>query len=343
MKSEGENPMKKSTKMILGASAIVAGAAAIGTAAFVVTKKLMSFALSRESGKQFDQHQTAKKMLKGSDKIDDFLQATANAEEMLRGVDARVWAIESFDGHQLVAHWYPCENAKRIIVAMHGWRSSWSKDFALIASFWREQGCHILFVEQRGQGDSGGEYMGFGMTERFDCRDWINRVNAQNTEQLPIYLVGMSMGAATVLMTSALELPDTVHGIIADCGYTSPHAIWKYVANNKFRIPYDIFGRLVDDICRKATNFGSKEITATDALKETTVPVLFVHGTDDHFVPVTMTYENYKACASEKRLLVVPGADHGMSYYIDPVAYETALKDFWKEYDPKQPKQRGMV
>jgi len=325
--------MKPSTKIILGITAAVGGVAAVGAGAYLLTKKLMEFALSRNAAKQFDQHQTARRILKGSDKTDEFLEAVAKSDEQLRECNTRVWAIESFDDHELVAHWYPCDNAKRIIVAMHGWRSAWSKDFGLIASFWHEQHCHVLFVEQRGQGESGGEYMGFGMTERFDCRDWVERVDAQNTERLPIYLVGVSMGAATVMMASALELPETVRGIIADCGYTSPHAIWKYVANNKFRIPYDIFGKLVDDICRKTTNFGSKEITAVDALKETTIPVLFIHGTDDHFVPVTMTYENYKACASEKRLLVVPGADHAMSYYIDPVAYETALKDFWQEYD----------
>ena len=73
--------------------------------------------------------------------------------------------------------------------------------------------------------------------------------------------------------------------------------------------------------------------SSEDALKKTNIPVLFVHGTDDKFVPVEMTYQNYKACNSPKRLLVVPGADHAMSYYIDRQSYENAVKSFWNDFD----------
>ena len=68
-------------------------------------------------------------------------------------------------------------------------------------------------------------------------------------------------------------------------------------------------------------------------LSECKVPVLFVHGSDDHFVPVEMTYENYKACIAPKRLLIVPGAEHGMSYMVDKKSYEEAVKRFWNEFD----------
>jgi fermentation-respiration switch protein FrsA (DUF1100 family) len=61
--------------------------------------------------------------------------------------------------------------------------------------------------------------------------------------------------------------------------------------------------------------------------------VLLIHGSDDRFVPVEMTYENYKACSGPKHLLIVPGADHGMSYYKDPISYEQALKHFFCQYD----------
>ena len=46
-----------------------------------------------------------------------------------------------------------------------------------------------------------------------------------------------------------------------------------------------------------------------------------------------MTYQNYKACASEKRLLIVPGAGHGESYYLEPDNYEQAVLQFWKAFD----------
>ena len=57
------------------------------------------------------------------------------------------------------------------------------------------------------------------------------------------------------------------------------------------------------------------------------------HGAADKFVPVEMTYENYEACASPKKLFIVPGADHAMSYLKDREGYEKTVKDFWKEFD----------
>ena len=61
--------------------------------------------------------------------------------------------------------------------------------------------------------------------------------------------------------------------------------------------------------------------------------MLLIHGTGDHFVPVEMTYENYLACGGPRRLLIVPGADHGMSYFTDPERYTAAVLAFWKDFD----------
>lgn len=82
--------------------------------------------------------------------------------------------ITAQDGTSLVGHWYPCDGAKRVIIAMHGWRSSWCSDFGLTAEFLHANHCSVLFAEQRGQNSSGGDYMGFGVTEQFDCLDWVH-------------------------------------------------------------------------------------------------------------------------------------------------------------------------
>ncbi len=110
-------------------------------------------------------------------------------------------------------------------------------------------------MEQRGQNNSAGDYMGFGMLERYDCLEWIKWVNEQNVEGLPIYLAGVSMGAATVLMTTDLGLPENVHGAIADCGFTSPHAIWKHVVENNLHMPYGIHEKAVNALCKKKIQY----------------------------------------------------------------------------------------
>ena len=143
------------------------------------------------------------------------------------------------------------------------------------------------------------------------------------------------MGATTILMTAGLELPDNVAGIVADCAFTSPYAIWKHVVEDNLHLSYGIRRAAADALCRRKINMKAKETTTMEALKNTTIPVLFIHGSDDHFVPIEMTYENYKACASEKRLLVVPGAGHAMSYIVDKEKYEDAIRRFWQEQDEK--------
>ena len=175
--------------------------------------------------------------------------------------------------------------------------------------------------------------MGFGVLEQFDCLEWIKYIDERLGASLPIYLGGVSMGASTILFASGNELPESVKGIVADCGFNSPHGIWKYVTENNLKLPYALYKALANNIYLSKTQIDIKTVSCADALKNCKVPVLFIHGTDDKFVPVTMTYENYKACASKKRLFVVPGADHGMSYLVDKDGYEAEVKAFWAEND----------
>ena len=241
--------------------------------------------------------------------------------------------IISHDGIKLVGHWYENPNAQRIVVAMHGWRSSWNQDFGMIADFLHDNGCSVLYEEQRGQNSSGGDHMTFGLLERYDCLDWINWVNENTQEELPIYLAGISMGATTVLMATGLELPGNVRGVVADCGFTSPYAIWKYVTEENLHLSYKLHGNLVERLCQRKIRMGAKEYSTMDAMQGCQIPVLFIHGADDTFVPVTMTYENYRACTAPKQLLVVPGAQHGLSYYVEQDRYEKEVKAFWRSYD----------
>ncbi len=158
-------------------------------------------------------------------------------------------------------------------------------------------------------------------------------MNENNSESLPIYLAGISMGASTVLMTASLDLPENVKGIMADCGFTSAYDIWRYVVKDNLHLSYGIRGYMIDEICKKKINTNSRDITTLTAMKEAKVPVAFIHGSDDHFVPVSMTYRNYKACTSPKELLIVPGADHGQSYYTERDKYESFARSFWNKYD----------
>lgn len=323
------NKAMKNTLIWAGAAAAVGTAAA--TLTYVTMKSLVKIALDREQPKIY-QKQKAK--LSGTGGQQELFKNLAEASEKLKNSGCETVEITAHDGERLVGHLHRCENAKRLIIAMHGWRSSWSGDFGVISEFWHENGCSVLYAEQRGQGESGGEYMGFGLTERYDCLDWANWANQNGFSDLPIYLCGISMGASTVLMAAGLDLPENVHGIMADCGFTSPHAIFKHVMENNLHLYYrGITAAIANDMCKKRIQIGTKDYSCTEALKESKTPVIFVHGTDDKFVPVEMTYENYKACTAPKRLLIVPGAEHGMSYLVNKEEYVKAVKEFWRDFD----------
>lgn len=314
----------KATGALVGVSAVAAGVSYLSTRFFVRA------ALDREQPRAMGKthHQAS-----GSKENEEFRHYRAAAAQRLLEVEMEQATITARDGVKLVGHWYPCQDPKRIILAVHGWRTSWNRDFGMAADFLHESHCSVLFIEQRGQNGSGGDYMGFGVTEQFDCLDWLQWILQHKSDSLPIYLYGISMGAATVMMAAGLSLPETVHGIVADCGFTSPDAIWKHVAEDNLHVPYGIHRPTAGYLYRKRNQLNPFHYSATEALSRTHIPVLLIHGEEDHFVPVQMAYENYEACASPKRLLIVPGAGHAMSYFMDMEGYEAALQDFWKDFD----------
>lgn len=322
--------MKDKKQWIIGSGLAAAAITAVGAASWASTKDLVRIAVDRELPHKVTHH--AKMQLKGSQADEVFLRAVDAAAEALKNRESTLVEITARDGEKLVGHWYPCAGARRIVVAMHGWRSSWAHDFGMISTFLGDSGCSVLYAEQRGQGASGGEYMGLGALERYDCLDWVQWAEERG-EGLPIYLAGVSMGATTVLMAAGLELPSSVHGIIADSGFTSPHEIGKHIVENNLHLSFGHRGEIADAICKKRNKEGTRSCSAIDALRKNRIPVLLIHGTDDSFVPVSMTYENYKACAGPRELLVVPGADHAMSYYVDREKYEKAVEDFCRKYD----------
>ena len=323
--------MKKSYKaLLIGAGVLSLGTTAFAFVSYSITKKLVNVALDREPPKASAK---SRFRISGIAEKDPMGKKISDASEKLKDSCHKTVEIKGPGGEKLVGHLRLSENAQRIVIAVHGWRSSWNNDFGMIADFWKDNGCHVLYVEQRGQNGSEGDHMGFGMIERYDCLCWVNWVIENLDSSLPIYLAGISMGASTVLMTLGLNLPQNICGVIADSGFTSAHDIWKHVTENNLHLSYRMMGFLADSMCKKKINMGTREYSTMDALKNSDVPVLLIHGAHDKFVPVSMTYENYLAAKSEKELLIVPGAGHGRSYLMDKERYERTVLGFWRRFD----------
>ena len=238
--------------------------------------------------------------------------------------------IKSKDGLTLRAAYIPREDAKGTIICMHGYHSTNNIEFVPEVRFLWNLGYNILLPWQRSHGKSEGRYITYGVKERHDLKRWILYTNCHlGAKNKDIFLCGISMGCATTLMAAGLDLPDNVKGIIADCGYTSPDAIFRHIIKHSFHIPCFPVLNLSNLISKLLARFEFKDASTTDALKQSApheIPILFIHGKDDHFVPADMTLQNHDAFPGKKKLLLIEGASHAASYYTDTAAYEAAVR-----------------
>ena len=157
---------------------------------------------------------------------------------------------------------------------------------------------------------------------------WLEYLSKRFGEDVKIILTGISMGASTVMMATKYQLPKTVVGVIADCGYTSPKEIIKTVIK-QMKLPPNLAYPFVKLGAKIYGKFNLEESSPIEALKTCKVPVLFFHGDTDDYVPCEMSVKNYEACASRKKLVIIKGAGHGLAYVVDKEKYLKELKEFF--------------
>lgn len=235
--------------------------------------------------------------------------------------------IRARDGMVLAGRYYHVRDGAPLQIQFHGYRGGAVRDFCGGNKLARESGQNTLLVDQRAHGNSGGSTITFGIRERWDCLSWAEYARSRFGPETPIFLSGVSMGAATVLMASELDLPDTVAGIIADCPYTSPRAIIRKVCRDR-HLPPALTYPFIRLSARLFGGFRLEEASALEAVGRARVPILLIHGEADRFVPCGMSREIAGACASPCRLETFPGAGHGLSYIVDAPRYGRLTAEF---------------
>ncbi len=241
----------------------------------------------------------------------------------------------SFDGLRLHATYFPAleeyANKRKVAICFHGYTSQAMSDYIGLSDYYLKRGYAMLLPDARAHGESEGEYIGFGCLDRKDALVWINWVIQELGEDVGIVLHGTSMGGATVLMASGLELPGQVKGIVSDCAFTSPKEVFTHVLHSMYHLPAFPAIPGADILNRRLAGYGMDECNAKREVAKAKVPILFIHGTKDTFVPYHMCREIYDCCASPKKILEVEGAAHAESYYKDTESYERALDEFFGE------------
>lgn len=236
-------------------------------------------------------------------------------------------SIRSHDGLELHARYYHRSDSAPLEICFHGYRGSAIRDFCGGAQIGLNRGHNILLIDQRAHGASAGSTISFGIRERHDVLSWIDYARSRLGPDIPILLVGVSMGAATVLMTADMDLPANVRGIIADCPFSSPEKIIEKVAQD-MHLPGALLMPFVRLSARILGGFSLRETNAVEAVKRTRVPIMIIHGEDDQFVPCGMSREIHAANPELVTLHTFPGAGHGLSYIVDTQRYTRAVCDF---------------
>ena len=236
--------------------------------------------------------------------------------------------IKSGDGLILVGNYFPGIHSSKTIILFHGYHSTAYNDFAGLIKYYHEKNYNLIIVDQRGHGRSEGKYIGFGVLERKDAKKWVEYAYNRFGTDMTIYLHGMSLGATTVLMASNFIFPKNVRGIIADCGFTSPNEIISKVIKDKYRLPGWLFVPMMSLYSRFFAHYGFYDFSTKKALKNAKVPILLFHGTGDKYVPSYMSEENFNACSLPKKLVLIDGAVHGMSFFKDKARCIKELEEF---------------
>ena len=259
-------------------------------------------------------------------------QYQAIREQMLALVDeleqrqAQRWEIRSRDGLKLSARFYIGKKGAPLEICFHGYRGSAIRDFCGGSKIAFKNGHHMLLVDQRAHGRSEGKCITFGVKERYDCLDWARYAVERLGAGTEVFLSGVSMGAATVLMASELPLPENVRGIVADCPYSSPEEIIETVGR-RAGLPMGLCMPLVRMTARLRCGFSLGESSAREAVRRAKAPILILHGEDDRFVPCEMSRE-IAAAGRNIQLENFPGAGHGLSYLADTPRYERIVEEF---------------
>lgn len=221
---------------------------------------------------------------------------------------------------------------RKAVICFHGYTGEGLSNHIAIADYFLKHGYAMLLPDARAHGESEGEYIGFGCLDRKDAFGWIHWLIGECGDDVKILLHGTSMGGATVLMTSGLKLPENVKGIVSDCGFTSPKEVFTHVLNHMYHLPAFPAIQGADLLNKRFAGYGMDECNAKYEVRKAEVPILFIHGSADTFVPCSMCDEIYDNCASPKRKLIVEGASHAESYYKDMASYEKALDEFADEF-----------
>ncbi|PID22340.1 alpha/beta hydrolase [Sporosarcina sp. P3] len=237
--------------------------------------------------------------------------------------------MPSRDGVDLTGYYLAAKQpTDKLVILTHGYLGH-AKQMGLYGQYYHEElGYNIFMPNARGHGKSGGDYYGFGWPDRLDVMDWTKLLVGEMGTHTQVIYHGLSMGAATVLMASGENLPKQVKAIIADSPYQSVYQLFAYQLDRMFHLPAFPLLDNMSLLTSARAGYSLKEADALSAVQRATVPILYIHGNADTFVPTEMTKELFEKTKSDAELFLVDDANHGEAFVMEQEAYKRKVVEF---------------
>lgn len=257
--------------------------------------------------------------------------ATAETNAWVKQARTEEWSVTTADGYRLIGRVFlQEEESHKWVLLLHGY-TGWKEEMYPIGYQYASWGYQVLAPDLRCSGESEGDFIGMGWTDRIDNLLWLNEI-LEHDPGAEIVIHGQSMGAACALMMTGEDLPENVKAVVSDCAYTDVYGIFQKQIREWFHLPGFPIIDGANLMLRLRGGYNIREASALEAVKKSRIPILFIHGDEDAFIPVSMAEELYAAAAGEKKLLIVKGAGHAQSQDKDPEAYYDTVFSFVSEY-----------
>lgn len=253
------------------------------------------------------------------------------ADRWAREAESKIYYIKAHDDVALYGKVYVQKKfTHKWAVVVHGY-DGYGEQMNFISKEFYNMGYNVLVPDMRAHGKSQGPYITMGYMEGIDVLNWISKI-VKGDRAAEIVLYGISMGASAVLIASGAKLPKNVKCIIEDCGYTSVSEEFKYHISKSLRLPRFPIYYIVDFICRRKHGYSLSKVSSLEQVKKCNIPIMFIHGAKDKFVPTEMVYKLYNAANGPKVLYISKEAGHGVTANIDKEKYFRRIGLFIEKY-----------